>query len=156
MATSDGTSHSPTTADESGCTAAPGWAPSITARTDGGSDDNTNVYEGAGVVWSTAKTVTSVTFYNGSCDQYGNGVFSGNVAVQFSTDGTTWTTSNWTITPAYPANSCGASPTAAGQSYTFSGPAVSNIKGVRIVGQVHTSGKPSSWHAHVTEVRIFN
>src|SRR5207253_9740210 len=114
----------------------------------GGSDDNSNVYQGAGVIWASAKTVTSVKYYNGSCDQYNNGTFTGNVAVQFSTDGTTWTTSSWTITPAYPADSCGKSPTAAGQFYTFSGAAMSNVKGVRVVGLVHTAGKPSSWHAH--------
>jgi mannan endo-1,4-beta-mannosidase len=122
----------------------------------GGSDDNSNVYEGAGIVWSSAKTVTSVKYYNGSCDQYSNGTFTGSVAVQFSTDGTTWATSSWTIAPSYPANSCGASPTAAGQSYAFSGAAMSNIKGVRVVGLVHTAGKPSSWHAHATEVQVYN
>jgi mannan endo-1,4-beta-mannosidase len=121
----------------------------------GGSDDNSNVYQGAGVVWATAQSVTSVKFYNGSCDQYSNGVFSGNIAVQFSTDGTTWTSSTWGVTPAYPYNSCGASPSAAGQTYTFSGPAMTNVRGVRVVGQVHTAGKPSSWHAHAAEVQVF-
>jgi Mg-chelatase subunit ChlD len=120
-----------------------------------GSDDNSNVYQGAGVVWTSAKTISAVTFINGSCDQYRNGVFVGNVGVQVSTNGTSWTAAPWTILPQYPADSCGLSPTAAAQRYIFNGPALSNIKGVRIVGLVHTAGKPASWHAHVTEVQVF-
>jgi hypothetical protein len=119
----------------------------------GSGDDNTNVDEAAGVIWSTAQNITSVKYYSGTCDQYANGPFTGNIRVQFSTNGTTWTTdSAWTVSPAYPYDSCAS----AGQAYTFSGPAKSGIKGVRVIGTVHTTNNSLSWHANANEVQVFN
>jgi hypothetical protein len=32
---------------------------------------------------------------------------------------------------------------------------MTNIKGVRVVGLVHTANKPASWHAHATEIQVY-
>jgi hypothetical protein len=119
----------------------------------GSGDDNTNVDEAAGVIWSTTQNITSVKYYSGTCDQYDNGPFTGNIRVQFSTNGTTWTTdSAWTVSPAYPYDSC----TSAGQPYTLSGPTKTGVKGVRVIGIVHSTNSSLSWHANANEVQVFN
>jgi hypothetical protein len=67
-----------------------------------GSDDNADAWEAAGVVWSASQSaITSVQYVNGTWDGNSNGAFTANVKLQFSTDGTTWTDSGWTISPAY-------------------------------------------------------
>jgi GH18 family chitinase len=101
------------------------------------------VWEGAGVVWSTAKTITSVKFINGMDDGYGNGYFQANTKLQFSADGTTWTDSGWAISPAYPHNS-----SAWNKTYSFTGTAKTGVKGVRVVGQLG-----DSWSGSVKEVQ---
>ena len=112
--------------------------------------DFANAYEAAGIVWPAAQqNINRVDFINGSLNQYSNGNFTANLSLQFSTDGTTWTASNWTISPTYPYSA-----SAANNTYTFSGTAISNIKGVRIVGQVRTTGK-SSFEASVKEVLVY-
>jgi len=107
-------------------------------------EGGTAKWEGGGVVWSTAKTISSVKFVNGGDDGYGNGYFQSGCALQFSTDGTTWTNSGWTISPAYPNSTA-----AFAKTYTFSGTAVSGVKGVRVVGQTGAS----SWSWTVSEVQ---
>jgi hypothetical protein len=47
-----------------------------------------------------------------------DGNFEANVKLQFTTDGTTWTDSGWTISPTYPNDQ-----NASGKTYTFSGTA---------------------------------
>jgi mannan endo-1,4-beta-mannosidase len=119
----------------------------------GGGDDNQNSDEAIGVIWSTTQTITSVKYYNGLCDQYDNAPFTGNLRVQFSTDSVNWTTdSNWTVSPAYPYDSC----SAGGQTYVFSGTAHTGVKGVRVIGTVRTTINSLSWHARGRELQVFN
>ena len=102
------------------------------------------VWEAAGVLWSTAKTITAAKFTNGTDDGYGNGYFQANTKLQFSTDGTTWTDSAWAISPAYPNN-----PSAWSKTYSFTGTARTGVKGVRVVGQLG-----DSWSGSVKEVQV--
>jgi hypothetical protein len=87
---------------------------------DGLGDDAPNAYEAAGVLWSTAQTLNTVVFINGTYTASQDGVFDANFGLQFTTDGTTWQNAvGWTLTPSYAYNS----PQASGASYTFTGPA---------------------------------
>jgi YD repeat-containing protein len=117
----------------------------------GGSDDNTNAWEAAGVVWTSAQNnVTSVEYTNGSYTARG-GVFTANFKLQLSTNGTTWTDSGWTCTPAYPYDSS----SAAGKTYTCNGVAAS-VKGARIVGQVRTRTPVGiSRYTNARELKVF-
>jgi len=112
----------------------------VNANGEGGSA----LWEGAGVVWSAAKTITSAKFVNGVDDGYGNGYFEAGCRLQFTTDGTTWADSGWAISPAYPSSSA-----ALGKTYTFTGSA-SGVRGARVVGQ--TGG--NSWSWTVSEVQF--
>jgi hypothetical protein len=119
----------------------------------GSGDDNPSSDEAAGVIWATAQTIRSLKYHNGTCDQYDNASFTANLRLQFTTDGTTWTTdSAWTISPSYPYDSC----TASNQVYTFSGPAKSGIRGVRVIGAVHGTNSSLSRHARAREVQVFS
>jgi len=113
----------------------------VNASGEGGSA----LWEGAGVVWSAARTLSSASFINGKDDGYGNGYFQAGCKLQFSTDGTTWTDSGWSLSPAYPYSA-----TAYGQTYAFSGAAKAGVKGARIVGQTGAS----SWSWTVSEVQF--
>jgi hypothetical protein len=118
----------------------------------GGSDDLANAYEAAGVVWATPQSINKVTFINGSfiSGSY-DGVFDNNFGLQFTIDGTTWTSvSGWSLSPAYPYDL----PDAAGVAYTFSGP-VQSVLGFRVVGQVHSLTGNDSWFDNATEVQAF-
>ncbi len=101
-------------------------------------ENGSALWEAAGVTWSSAKTVSSAKFVNGAIDSYGNGYFQANVKLQFTTDGTTWADSGWSISPAYPNST-----TAGGQTYTFTGAAKSGVRGARITGQTGAN----SWSA---------
>ena len=103
------------------------------------------MWEAAGVVWSSAKTISAAKFVNGSIDGYGNGYFEANCKLQFTTDGSTWTDSGWTISPAYPNTAA-----AGGQTYAFSGTAKSGVWSARVVGQTGAS----SWSWIVNEVQL--
>ncbi|MCW3060477.1 MAG: exoglucanase, partial [Capsulimonas sp.] len=103
-------------------------------------------WEGAGVVWSAAThTITSASFINGANDGGGNGYLQASCQLQFTTDGTTWTSSGWTCSPAYPNSS-----SAFSQTYTFSGTPATGVKGARIVGATGSS----SWRWQVKEVQF--
>jgi len=110
-----------------------------------------NYWQAAGVVWSAAQNnITSVKFYHGQHlnDGSDNGCFTANLKVQSSTDGTVWTdVTNWTVTPVYPYNT-----TASLQSYTLSGAAISNVKGIRVIGQERTNN--ISWAVKINEIEI--
>ncbi len=113
------------------------------------SNDSSNRYEAGGVVFSAAKTISSVSFINGSMSG-NNGYFEANLVLQTSTNGTTWTTvSGWTLDKTYTYTSA-----VAGQTYTFSGAALTGIKGVRVCGQVNVSGKAVSKIWRVNEVLV--
>jgi len=111
--------------------------------------DQVNAYEAAGVVFSSAQTISSVKFVNGNVTNDRDGYLEANISLQVSTDGTTWTESGWNISPSYPY-----SRSASGKTYTFTGSAISGVLGARVVGQVRT--KDGSYHWMVKEVQIFS
>jgi hypothetical protein len=113
-------------------------------------DDPIGTYEAAGVIWSSAQTVSSVNYLNGTFDSNSNGVFTGSFGLQFTTDGTTWTDSGWGYSPAYTYDSS----SAAKKTYTFTGNPTS-VRGVRAIGQVHASDNSNSWHANTYEVQVY-
>jgi hypothetical protein len=117
----------------------------------GGGDDVANAYEAAGVVWSTAQSVNQVAFTNGSFNSSTyDGVFDSNFGLETTSDGVTWSNvSGWALSPAYPYNL----PAAAGVTYTFTGPALS-VRGVRVVGQVHSLSGNDSWYDNASEVAV--
>jgi len=117
----------------------------------GSGDDVVNAWQAAGVIWSTPRSLSSMSFYNGAADsannQIANGEFSANVKLQTTTDGVTWIDSGLPIAPAYVGNNISST----SKWYTFTG-SLSNVLGVRVVGQVRTSSL-FSWHANVNEVQ---
>jgi len=119
----------------------------------GGEERVANVYEAAGVIWSTPQTINQVIYDNGSYDSSRDGVFAAGFGLQFSPDGVTWTNAGagWTIAPTYTYNSA-----ASGNvSFTFTG-GVATVQGVRCVGRVHTSSSgANSWVAFATELQAF-
>jgi len=101
-------------------------------------------WEGAGVVWASTHSLTSVKFINGQNDGNGNGYFQTGFKLQTSTDGASWSDSSWTVSPTYPFSA-----SAYGQTYTFTGATLSGLRGVRVVGQTGAS----SWSGAVSEVQ---
>jgi spore germination protein YaaH len=102
-------------------------------------------WQAAGVTFSAAKTITSAVFINGALDTYGNGYFESGLSLQYTTNGTTWVESGWTVTPGYPNTASAASGT-----YTFSGAAIAGVTGVRVSGRTGAS----SWSGSVKEVKV--
>jgi spore germination protein YaaH len=102
-------------------------------------------WQAAGVTFAAAKTISSAVFINGALDANGNGYFESGLSLQYTTNGTTWVESGWSVTPAYP-NAA----SAAGVSYTFGGTAISGVSGVRVSGRTGAS----SWSGAVKEVRV--
>ena len=116
---------------------------------DSSSGDVANAWEGAGVIFGSPVTVASVTFVQGKTGtSSGDGWFEANFGLQTSADGTTWTDCAWSATPAYAYSSA-----VSGKSFTFTGAAISGLRGVRVVGQVNTAG--SSWWEAADEVIVF-
>jgi hypothetical protein len=115
-------------------------------------ETSTNRYEGAGVIFSTAQSnITSVAFINGPLDSNGNANFEANMSLQ-TYNGSSWSVvSGWTVSPTYPYTSA-----AAGQTYIFTGPALNNVLGVRVVGEVRLSTVDNSWSWTVNEVMIYS
>lgn len=115
-----------------------------------------NNWQAAGLTWATAQTgITSVKFYNGTTTNIinENGIFSAGVKIQSSTNGTTWTdVSGWSFTPAYIYTVA-----ASNQIYTFSGAALNNVRGIRVVGQLRLQATEyqTSWAIKVKEVEVF-
>lgn len=110
--------------------------------------DRIGAWEAAGVIWPMATNISAVNFINGTVTSEDDGFLTANCKLQFSTDGSTWTNSGWTIKPAYPYSA-----SASGKTYTFSGSSpASGIIGARVVGQVRT--KDTSYHWIVKEVQV--
>ena len=103
-------------------------------------------WEGAGVVWSNARTVSSIKFFNGADDGYGNGYFQSGIKAEYTTDGVTWIDLSWAPSPAYPYSS-----SAYGKSYSFAGNILNGVRGVRVVGQTGSS----SWSGAAMELQVF-
>lgn len=108
-------------------------------------EGGTQKWEAAGVTFAAAKTISSALFINGAVDTYGNGYFQSGLSLQYTSNGTTWVESGWSVTPAYP-NSTAAS----GASYTFSGTAISGVTGVRVSGRTGAA----SWSGSVKELQV--
>ena len=102
-------------------------------------------WEAAGGVWDSPRTVTSVQFVNGKVDSDGNGYFQGHADLQFTTDGSTWNSTGWALTPTHPGTA-----SASGITFTFSGTSADGILGVRVVGPTGSE----SWSATVNEVMV--
>lgn len=118
--------------------------------TTAGADDAVAAWEAAGVLWTNARTFSRFEFVNGAWTATTNGVFSDNVALQVTQDGTTWANvANATVSPAYAYDTMAA----ASRTYTLTPPAAVSARGVRVVGQVRT--RTNSWYANVNEVRVF-
>jgi hypothetical protein len=113
-----------------------------------GGETSKNRYEAGGVVWSAPQTISSVSFINGAWISTGDGSFAANLSLQFTTDGTTWTDSGWTVSPSYPYDS-----SAANQMYNFTGTPAS-VRGVRVSGQLHIPNA-APWYANLREVQAF-
>jgi hypothetical protein len=116
---------------------------------DSSSGDNANAWEAAGVVFPSGRTVASVSFVQGTTGSAssGDGWFEAGFGLEISTDGTTWSATGWSVSPAYSYSSA-----VSGKTYVFSGGALSGVVGIRVVGQVNTVGK--SWWAAVKEVIV--
>lgn len=116
-------------------------------------DSVANVWEAAGVIWTNpVSQVSSFKLYQGAVVADYDGAFCQNVKVQYSTNGTVWIDTSWAASPTYIYSNA-----AAGTIYTFSGTALANVKGMRIVGQVNVgNGSPQcwSWYANVREVQV--
>lgn len=109
--------------------------------------DSPSAYEAGGIIWSNNQELHSVSLINGSWDSSTtDGVFCANLALQTTIDGSTWITSNWTVSPSYSYDSSGASL----QTYTFTGAPIT-VRGVRISGQVHCSDS-GSWLENMREI----
>ena len=110
--------------------------------------DSSDAYEAGGVIWSTPRQLKSIAFVNGTWDSSStNGVYCASLSLQTTTDGSTWTTSGWTLSPSYSYDSSGASL----QTYTFSGTATITVLGARISGQVHCTDS-GSWYENMLEI----
>jgi hypothetical protein len=109
--------------------------------------DAVNAWEAAGVVWSSARSVSSASFVNGDVTSVGDGYFESTPQLQFTRDGVTWTNSGWSVSPAYPFTS-----TAGGKTYTFSGSLATGVLGARVAGQVRVLD--GSYYWRVKEVLV--
>jgi hypothetical protein len=121
----------------------------VDVNLDGTAYETSALYEAGGVIWSTAQSVSSVNFTNGTWTQYNDGGFGANLSLQFTTDGVVWTNSGWVVSPAYAYDSSSVS----GVTYSFAGSTVS-VRGFRIAGQVHTT-TTGSYFANIREVQVF-
>jgi hypothetical protein len=114
-----------------------------------GSESSSDMYEAGGVIWSSSQTISSVAFINGTWESSGDGSFGANMTLQTTTDGSTWTSSSWTVSPSYTYNASDA-----GTTFTFSGSGSITVLGVRVSGEVHTAST-SSWYENMREVMAY-
>lgn len=106
-------------------------------------EDGKALWEAAGLLWSSPRTISSVAFTNGALDSNGNGYFQSSCRLQFTTDGNSWRDSAWNSSPDYPYSA-----EAGGQTYTFSGPEFQAL-GVRVAGETGDE----SWSASIAELQ---
>jgi hypothetical protein len=105
-------------------------------------------YVGAGIIWTTNQTISTIKFANGLWDASGDGSWTGELQLQFTTNGTTWTNSGIAVSPVYAYNASTANIT---YQFPFSG----SIRGFRIMGAVRTVAD-SSWWVNLKEVFAAN
>jgi hypothetical protein len=109
-------------------------------------------WQGASVLWARAFTITSVAFHQGRVTADFDGFFdaAGSLRLQYSTDGgsaPTWTDAAWTLSPDYLYDH-----TVADRVYTFQGPELARVKGVRVIGQLSRNW---SWYWALYELQAF-
>lgn len=109
-----------------------------------------NEWQGLGIIYPAAKTITQVRYFNGPDDGNNDGWFEANMKLQFSVDGNAWTDSGWTVSPAYSYTI-----SACNKAYTFTGPAAAGKVAARVVGQVRVTGKAISWQIEAQELEIY-
>jgi|GEM_PF-6749198 len=103
---------------------------------------------------SNTQTIGTVKFVNGTFNTtsgVARGTFAANLAMQYTLNGTTWqTATGWTLAPSYSYTN-----TAGGVQFAFTGAPIASVKGVRVVGQLTTTGS-SSKRARVREVMAYS
>ena len=110
---------------------------------------NAGDYQGIGIIWTTPQAgISKVKFYNGTYQSiWQNGYFEANMELQSSTNGSTWTNViGWSCSPVYPYDS-----TASNKLFTFSGPTVDNVMGIRVIGQERLA---VSYHIIIKELKV--
>jgi hypothetical protein len=113
-------------------------------------DDNSNAWEAAGLVFSATQTINQFEFTNGSYGGgTGDGAFGGNVELQITTDGTTWSTATgWSLSPAYEYGN----PNIGDNKFVWSNSAGASVLGIRVTGQVHMCITGCSWEGSAKEI----
>jgi chitodextrinase len=120
----------------------------IDVNLSGGTAESALRFEAGGILFSAAQTVTAVRFVNGTWASTGDGAFCSSLKLQVTSDGTTWTNSNWTATPPYAYDSALSS----GVTYTFGGLALT-ARGIRLSGALHCTTNSSYW-ANIREITV--
>jgi len=117
-------------------------------------DEASNCWEAAGVIFTNTQTIGTVKFVNGTFNitsGIARGTFAANLAMQYTLNGTTWQmATGWTLAPSYSYTN-----TAGGVQFAFTGAPIASVKGVRVVGQLTTTGS-SSKRARVREVMAYS
>ena len=118
-----------------------------------------NYLQAFGIVWPTAQaSVSSVKFYNGNVNTTSpddDGYFDSAPLIQYSTNGTTWIAApgTWAVaSPNYPVSVSLASYT----TYYLAGQALTNVRGIRIIGKTHPMAGSGSWRVHFRELEASN
>ncbi len=107
-------------------------------------------WQAVGVVWTVAQSASKVVFYNGSFID-GNGYFTSGIKIQSSIGGNRWTdVAGWNISPTYTNSSDDCD-----KIFTFTGPLLSNIKGIRVIGQVDASNSSMPRAISVKEFEVY-
>ncbi len=114
------------------------------------SGDIANAYEAAGLIFSTAKDISSFEFVNGA---YGggsaDGAFGSELKIQTTTNGTTWTdASGWSVSPAYSYGNA----SIGDATFVFTGSA-NSILGIRVTGKVRACTSGCSFEASTKELK---
>jgi hypothetical protein len=114
-------------------------------------DDEIAAWEAGGIVWdSPLAEVTQLAWTNGEWDADRNGAFTANVKLQISVDGTAWTDApGFSMSPDYAYDTEAVSKA----TYTFKGSAT-NVRGIRVIGQVRTGNDPLSYRAAANELSV--
>lgn len=118
-----------------------------------GGDPVPNGYEAAGLMFNSVKTISKVEFINGYyTGGNDNGCFEADFKLQISLDSVSWTDAvGWTVSPEYEYLNTSVS----GATFTFFGRST-DIRGIRVTGQVRTSETSGSWEGRVKEITAYS
>ncbi len=121
-------------------------------------------YQAAGITWPTTKNnIGQLKFYNSDFNSFShtdNNYFHDSVRVQYATDAlaTNWSdATGWASNPFYPTNRFGNNSGANGVTFTFTGPQLNGVTGLRVIGQLRTDTVSDlySYALGVREIEIF-